>query len=338
MTNSRLARTPVWLPAAVAAAGATAVGVRVAAQRAEAEHPPQGAFVEGAGVRFHYVRRGDGPTLVLLHGNGAMAEEMLASGLVDRLAERFDVIVSDRPGFGHTERPQDRPWSTAEQARCLHAALQRLGVQGALVVGHSFGTQVALALAAQYRDFVRGLVLLSGYYYPSFRIDLTLLKSLGAPVIGPLTRNTTGPVLGWAFAGAVFAKLFAPNPVTRRFRRGFPTGLALRPSQLRAFGEDNRALNPGARALELRYAGLNVPALVMAGEDDRVVPAEQSRWLASELPDAELRLLPGVGHMIHHVRTDEVAAEIERFADAGERPRGAATADVRERVGSSGGI
>jgi len=72
---------------------------RVIAKKAERDNPPTGKFVDIGGVRLHYIERGQGEPLLLLHGNGSMIQDFLSSGLVDKAAERYRVIVFDRPGF-----------------------------------------------------------------------------------------------------------------------------------------------------------------------------------------------------------------------------------------------
>ncbi|MCD2516799.1 hypothetical protein LQ564_10810 [Massilia sp. G4R7] len=71
--------------------------VRAKSRQAEREHPPQGKFVEVDGVRLHYLERGSGPVLVLLHGNGVYTEDFVTSGLLDRAAEHYGVIAFERP-------------------------------------------------------------------------------------------------------------------------------------------------------------------------------------------------------------------------------------------------
>ena len=88
-----------------------------------------------------------GETVVLLHGNGAMAEDFAISGLLDRLARRHRVVAFDRPGYGHSSRPRSTIWTAAAQGRLMRNALRQLGVARPVVVGHSWGTLVAAALA-----------------------------------------------------------------------------------------------------------------------------------------------------------------------------------------------
>jgi len=180
--------------------GGAALLTHARARRAERQQPPRGRFLDLDGVRLHYLERGDGAPIVLLHGNGTMIEDWEISGVLDLAAERHRVIAFDRPGFGYSARPRRRIWTPAEQAELLSQALKRLGVNRPVVVGHSWGTLVALSLALDHPDEVRGLVLLSGYYFPTTRADVPLLSPPAIPIIGDVMRYTASPLLGRALA------------------------------------------------------------------------------------------------------------------------------------------
>ena len=128
---------------------ASAILNRVLAKKAERRNPPTGRFITIDGVRLHYVERGTGRPLVLLHGNGSMIQDFESSGLVDLAAKKYRVIAFDRPGFGHSDRPRSTVWTPEAQADLLNAALVKMGVSQPLVLGHSWGTLVAVALGAE---------------------------------------------------------------------------------------------------------------------------------------------------------------------------------------------
>ena len=90
----------------VATLTAFAVINRYLATKAEEENPPIGKFIEIEGVRLHYIERGQGDALLLLHGNGSMIQDFDCSGLVTLAAKSHRVIVFDRPGYGYSERPR----------------------------------------------------------------------------------------------------------------------------------------------------------------------------------------------------------------------------------------
>jgi pimeloyl-ACP methyl ester carboxylesterase len=311
----------------------SALAIRRRVRAAEAAHPPVGQFIEVDGVRLHYVVRGQGQPLLLLHGNLTMIQDLELAGLIDRAAERYQVIAFDRPGFGYSERPRTTVWTPRAQAALLSKALRQLGVQRPVVAGHSFGALVALCMALDFPREIRSLVLLSGYYFPTPRADTFYLSAPAVPVIGDLLRHTVSPWLFRLLWPGIVARLFSPAPVCPTFR-AFPTWMALRPSQLRSVGADSALMIPAVAALRSRYPELSLPVVILAGTDDRHVDTGwHSVRLHRLIADSELTLVPGAGHMVQHTDLDEVMAAIDAAASApgsaGET-RPAATSPVRE--------
>jgi pimeloyl-ACP methyl ester carboxylesterase len=305
---------------------AAAAWVQYRTRRAEARHPPLGRFLEVDGVRLHYVRTGHGRPVVLLHGNGTMIEDFALSGVLGAAGRRYEVIAFDRPGYGYSERSRDRIWTPEAQADLLSQALTRLGVHNPILVGHSWGAIVAAAWALRHPQQVGGLVLISGYYFPTLRIDVPILSPPALPVVGDLMRYTVSPLIGRLLWPRMVRRLFEPAPVAPSFRR-FPAWMALRPGQLRAAASESLLMIPAARRLRHRYRELRLPSLVLAGRDDRLIGTpDQSARLHELLADSELRIVPGVGHMLPHTAPREVLAAIDRVADRVERPRATAAA------------
>jgi pimeloyl-ACP methyl ester carboxylesterase len=318
------------LLASAVALGAAALFTRVRARKAERAHPPRGRFIEIDGVRIHYLERGDGPVVVLLHGNGAMVEDYEISGVLDLAARDHRVIAFDRPGFGYTDRPCRQLWTHTAQAELLHRAFTELGIKRPIVVGHSWGTLVALALALEHPTDVGGLVLLSGYYFPTTRADVVLLSPPAIPIVGDVMRYTISPLIGRLSAPKLIRKIFSPAPVTGRFAAEFPIELMLRPSQIRASAADTALMIPAATAISERLGELAMPIAIMAGEEDEIVDvARQSGRLHKELPASELRLVRGAGHMVHHMSPSEVV-DLIRHTERRASDRGGGLAKPAE--------
>ena len=129
---------------------------------AKADHRPIDGFITADGARLHYFEKGSGTPVVLLHGNGSMIGDFVSSGITERAANSHRVIAFDRPGFGFSERPRGRSWGPVEQAKLFLRAFSLLGIERPIVVGHSWGTLVALALALEDPEKVAGLVLSVG--------------------------------------------------------------------------------------------------------------------------------------------------------------------------------
>jgi pimeloyl-ACP methyl ester carboxylesterase len=284
------------------------------ARWAERRHPPEGKFLEVDGTRLHYSDRGTGRPVVLLHGNAVTGADYNTSGVAERLVGKYRVVVFDRPGFGHSARPRGRKWTAAEQADAIHAALERLGVGPAVVVGHSWGTLVALALAERHPRGVAGLVLLSGYYFPVPRLDALLVAPAALPVLGDILRYTVSPVFGWLTMPLMKRAMFAPAPLTERFKREYSTAMALRPSQLRATASDGALMMSDAKELSAGYGALSMPVAIVAGSGDKVVSPDHAERLRGAVPQGTLRTVEGAGHMVHHVATQEVVEAIEEVA------------------------
>jgi pimeloyl-ACP methyl ester carboxylesterase len=281
--------------------------------RARRKYPPIGRFIECDGARLHYIERGpaDGEVVVLLHGNGSLINGMLLSGLVDLAAQRYRVICFDRPGFGHSSRPRLRLWTPEAQADLLAAAVKKLGVQSTLVFGHSWGTLVALAMAARQPALVRGLVLASGYYFPTARKDVWFLVGPAIPVIGDILRYTIAPFIARLTIWKLIALLFDPKPIPEKFKRDFPTELTVRPISLRASAEETAFMIPAAARLQQHYPALQCPAVVLAGDGDRLIEIGQAERLQKVLPRAVLRRASGVGHMLHHAEPERVVDSLD---------------------------
>jgi len=295
----------------VALGTATAAWVARQARQAERADPPKGRFLTVDGVRLHYVEHGDGPAVVLLHGNAVRLEDFIASGLIERLGARYRVIAFDRPGYGYTERPRDRLWTADAQASLLEHALAGLRVEQPIVVGHSWGTLVALSLAVRNVVAVRRLVLVSGYYYPTARLDALVASPTAIPVIGDVMRYTVDALVARLLLGRTVRVMFAPNPVPPNFFPVLGREIMLRPSQMKANAEDAAFMIPSAAALHKAYRTLATPTVILAGDADGVVdPDAHARRLHGELLDSELRVVPGVGHMAHYAAVEEVIAAI----------------------------
>lgn len=289
---------------------ATAVVNHQLAKRAEQRNPPVGRFIDVDGVRLHYLERGEGPPLVLLHGNGSMIQDFVSSGLVDLAARRHRVIVFDRPGYGHSQRPRGRVWSPQAQADLFRAAIERLGVSQAVILGHSWGASVAVAMALKHPQRVRGLVLASGYYFPTARVDMALLSGPAVPLLGDVARYTIAPIASRLMWPALMRKIFGPAPVPEKFD-AFPEEMAVRPSQIRAEAAESALLIPSAAAMCNDYATLTMPVAIVAGAEDRLIdPAAQSHRLHQAIAQSSLHLVPGCGHMVHQTSPDAVMAAI----------------------------
>jgi pimeloyl-ACP methyl ester carboxylesterase len=267
------------------------------------------------GARLHYIDRGQGRSVAFIHGNGAMVEDFLISTVIERTARSYRAVAIDRPGFGHSERPNGRRWTATAQASLLLQAIRALGLDRPIIVGHSWGTLVALAMALDHPRHVSGLVLVSGYYFPTPRTDALLFSPPAIPFLGKVLSHTLAPIIGEAVAPRLMTKAFAPQGIPPRFRREFPVALTLRPAQIRAFSEDASHMVGAAQGLCARYPAIFPPTAILAGDADQIVDFRQAQRLHGELPGSQLEILRGGCHMVHHIAPERIVRAIDTIAE-----------------------
>lgn len=300
----------------VAALAIMAVVNRGLAKRAERTNPPMGRLLSVDGFRLHVVEHGEGEPLVLLHGNGSMIQDFASSGLIELAARNHRVIVFDRPGFGHSDRPRLAVWTPQTQAKLIYRALRHMGIERAKIVGHSWGASVALAYALRYPEAVKALVLVSGYYYATPRTDVAVSSAPAVPVLGDVIAHTVAPIVARLIWPQLLRKIFGPANIPAKFGR-FPKEMAVRPSQLRASAAETAMLIPNALGFQSEYRNLKVPVAIVAGEADRFVDtAKQSGRLHREIEHSTFSCLAGVGHMVHQTATAEMMAIIDEAGSA----------------------
>ncbi len=276
----------------------------------EKSMPPLGDFAEIDGTRVHYVDRGAGVPIVLIHGaNGALQD--FTNTVFDTLAANYRVIAIDRPGHGYSERPNGSV-TLERQATMLHELLNRLGIERPVIVGFSFGATMALAYALDYPKETGSVVTLGGaaYEWPG-AIDWKWNLPTW-PLVGGLLADNLPQIAGRIIRSAAVRGAFSPDPVAAEYENA-PYGLMLRPVSFRANAADIRNLKSLLRAQSPRYPSLSVPLVIIAGDGDSVVSNRiHSMRLHADVPGSELTLLRGAGHLLPYSRRDDVLSAIER--------------------------
>lgn len=307
------------------AAGSQALSFKIAA-----DHPPRGVSVPVDGGRLHVVAparpaTGDAPSLLLIHGASANSADMLLA-LSDRLGAAHHVVAVDRPGHGWSDRPGGRSDSDpGRQAALIRSAAERAGVKRAIVVGHSLAGVVATRLVLDHPDLVAGLVLLSPVTHPWPGGVAWYYDVAATPGVGWLFTRTLAPLAGWFLMDSGVKGSFAPETPPPDYTWRSATALLLRPSHFQANAEDVADLHGHVERQWRDYGRIQVPTTVIHGDGDTVTsPVIHSQAFVRQVPGARLVMVPGGGHMPHHVHTDVVVREIEevvRRAAAASPPR-----------------
>lgn len=253
---------------------------------------------------------GETPPLVLVHG--LLVTSHSFRGVVPRMATSRRVIALDLPGCGESDRPDPRdaedyavPWIAARVLEALHA----MDVTHFDLCGHSFGGTVALQLASEAPDAVRRLALVDPV---AFSMELPLEGRLALlPRLGPY----------------VFKTLYRRADLRRYLTRVFSTPELVDDTSVALYWD--RLARDGGReathamllhltrleALRDRIRTIETPTLVVWGDRDALLPADQADALLELLPNARLELVAGCGHAVPEERPDRLSDLLEAFLD-----------------------
>jgi pimeloyl-ACP methyl ester carboxylesterase len=269
------------------------------------------------GRRIAYTdSEGAGPCVLLIHGTLTTLEDMWLPLVDDMTNGGFRVIAADRPGYGKSVRARFFDASPWRQAAILHEAISTLGAGRPVVVGHSAGGAVALAYGMQFPDSVAGVVALAPICFPEVRLEHLLFGPRATPFAGPLLTAGLRMTYDLTLLPTLWQAMFLPQMMPPVFEEMFPFTLAGRPSQLVAEAEDSVALGPGLLRSALSYPSCRAPVEILGGDADVVVAnSNHGRRAAGMIPGASYRALPGLGHMLHHFRPEEVVYAAKRVLE-----------------------
>lgn len=279
------------------------------------QYPRSGKVVDVDGAEIHTLVDGeDGPVVLMIHGASANAREFEWS-LAPRLSEDHRILMPDRPGHGHSDRP-DGSETLGKQAALMMGALEALAPgEKAIVVGHSFGGAVALRVALDYPDRVDSLVLIAPVSHDWGGGGEAWYNGwLGNPLIGPLFAQL-GPIVGPSQEDKAVEGVFAPQTAPEGYFQKSGIGQLFRPDTFRANAKDVNALRLELAAQQDRYTDLKLPIIVYSGSLDTVIkPQLHVGKLKHQAENLTLVALPDEGHMPHHGQGEAIAQTIRTLA------------------------
>jgi len=269
-----------------------------------------GQFVSVDGLRLHYVSKGCGRPVVFIHGNPGSHRDYSLTVLGEAAAS-YRALAFDRPGHGYSERRNGRSTTVEVQARLLRDALRKLAVEKPLIVGHSWGGAMALAMALQHEEDLSGLVLLAPAAYPSGSPQWwATLPHL--PVLGSVFLKVLTPLIGRRLIKDSLRDAYHPEPVQQDYLQAAAV-LWTRPDQVKACAHDDRSLNESLNRLSKHYAEIKLPVVIVTGDSDGLLkPEEQADRLQRAIPGSELIRLHRTGHQIPHTHPESVSEAIKR--------------------------
>jgi pimeloyl-ACP methyl ester carboxylesterase len=252
---------------------------------AQSKEPGGDRYADVRGVRVHYVDVGDGPPVVLIHGFASSIGTF--KGVIDALKKEHRVIALDLKGFGWTSRPEG-DYSPAEQARIVAGLMDKLAVERADVVAHSWGSSVALQLALAKPDRVGKIALYDAWVYEAQLPTLFVwarADGLGEALFGMFYAERSDDKMATAFFDKKNVTEKRVELVEEELARPGTTAAALAAVRGQRYAE-----------VEKRYGTIDKPVLLLWGREDKITTLAMGERLSKELPRARLVVFPQCGH------------------------------------------
>ncbi|WP_369062269.1 alpha/beta hydrolase [Caulobacter sp. 73W] len=262
------------------------------------------------GLRLAYADRGQGRTVVLLHGLLTTLEDMMLA--LGPALDRRRVLAFDRPGLGQSRRRRGLDAGVARQAQHLWAALDKLQVRKPLIVGHSFGATVALAMAMRRPDDTAGVVALAPIVSPEPRLEHAIFAPRGFAFSEFGLVQACRYVSDRLLLPLLWRAMYLPQPMPPAVEETFPFALAGSDRATLFTGEDSFAGIADLYGLLRDAPACRTPIEILTGDQDAVVDYRRHSAMAAEiLPKADLHVSPGLGHMLHHFAPERIIIALE---------------------------
>lgn len=312
----------VVLAFVVASLGALVIFTAITARRVEKALPPRGQFLEVSGARIHYLDKGTGPPILIVHGLGGQLGNFTYA-LLERLTDEFRVILMDRPGSGYSRRAPGATGRLSEQSAIVAEFIRKLGLERPLLVGHSLGGAIALGVALDHPEAVKALALVAPLTHVPNQVPAPFhALDIKSDFLRWLVAWTVATPIGIRRGKAILDAIFSPDPAPEDFPIRGGGILGLRPRSFHNTSSDMRAVNLDLGKMVARYSSLRVPVRILYGTDDRVLDYKvHGESMKAKSSMVSVELVSG-GHMLP-ISAPELTAE---FIKAAARSQSAVSA------------
>jgi magnesium chelatase accessory protein len=266
-------------------------------------------FVKAAGLTWHVQISGQGPVLLLLHGTGASTHSWRLLEPLLRL--HFTVVALDFPGHGFTQSPPRELLTLPGMAAGIAELLREMDVVPELAAGHSAGAALIVRMTLDREIKPRGLVSLNGALIPFGGVATHLFAPLAKFLfINPLIPR----LLAWKGndTSAVDGVIRSTGSTIDAEGLEYYRRLVSSPDHISA--TLGMMANWELEALNKELPRLDVPLLLIAGQNDKTIRPEEAFAVRALVPGAKVEVLHGLGHLAHEERADDVAALMLDFA------------------------
>ena len=266
------------------------------------------------GIKIKYDEIGDGDPIILLHGFGASSYSWRNAS--EPLSQKNRLFLIDLKGFGLSDKPFDNKYSISSQAEIIISFIQKNNLQNLILIGHSTGGTVALQTALQYikmeNNPIKSLVLVDS---PAYKQRLPLfVQILKIPIVNKF-------VLAF-FPAKICTKLvlkkcfFDDTKITDEMVKNYGCFFDLAGSSHALIATAKELVPKNIDEITSKYKDIQIPALVIWGEYDEIVPFSIGQRLNQAIPNSKLVVIPDCGHMPQEEKPKETIKIISGFLDS----------------------
>jgi len=273
--------------------------------------PDFGGFITIDGNRIHYIQKGTGSDVLLVHGLPGSIEDW--EDVIDLLAETYRVTAFDRPGFGASS--EDNVRATIEQnAETVIMLIKKLGLHNVVLVGHSYGGSTILRVAIKDPEPVKAYIAIAAVGYPVKRPDF-MLRLAALPYIGRALAFVSTPLFGKKMVADGLKKAFFPNEafLTENLIKSRQKSW-LRLKVVSATAREEVNMNQCVEKSIPGYDQIKKPVFIVQGKEDRLVDPESAVKLHRAIKHSKLVMLEHTGHQVQFVHPDKVIEIIHAAA------------------------
>jgi len=272
-----------------------------------------GKKVEVNGRMMRYYQTGNGEDILFIHGSMGSVEDW--ESLYPLLEDRYRLTAFDRPGMGFSDIKKN-DYTIEGNAKIAKEMIKQLDLENVLIVGHSRGGAIALKMAIDYDENIKGYLLLApiGYMNDDPNAGFIKTKLISIPVYGEGLLVLLGPIVG--------AKIIEKNLL--RMMKGNET---LFPENFIPFRKElwNKAISLATRARQTdsynkeivkysnKYGQIKHMVSILGGENDRKQIVMQNDRLAQEIPNSKYLKLTSVNHYIQYEKPNNVVKIIDEL-------------------------
>ncbi|OZB96234.1 alpha/beta hydrolase [Paenibacillus sp. XY044] len=278
------------------------------------EYPFQDHWLPYRDGAIHYIDEGEGPVVVLLHGNPTWS--YLYRNVIKELSGRCRLIAPDYPGFGMSKAPTGYGYTPQEHAEAVTALIRQLDLQIVVLVVQDWGGPVGLHYAVHHPDNVRGIVLMNTWAWPAKILPMKLFSmAMGGWPLGYWLQTRRNFFANTIVPSGIHHKERITAVLRKAYTDPFPTPALRKPTWM--FPRSIRKAGPWLAEIESRLPLLaEVPAQILWGlKDSAGFPVEEMQRWQGILRMHETEALSDASHYVQEDRPDRVAASIRRVLE-----------------------